>query len=287
MEAALPPAAAHQHCALGVTTGENQGTPGASPHSREHTAARKIENMNTSPSTTPVVRLSHVSKIYGSGDTQVSALNNVSVDFYSGEFTAIMGPSGSGKSTMMHILAGLDSLTSGTVFIENTDITALKDSQLTKLRRDRIGFIFQSFNLIPTLDAQANILLPLELAGQKVDEDWFKLIVSSLGLEQRLNHRPSELSGGQQQRVAVARALMSRPAVIVADEPTGNLDSHSSKEVLDLLRRAVNELDQSVIMVTHDVHAASYADRVLVVRDGAIVSDLREASEDELNAALR
>lgn len=243
--------------------------------------------MNTSPSSTPVVRLSHVSKIYGSSDTQVSALKNVSVDFYSGEFTAIMGPSGSGKSTMMHILAGLDSLTSGTVFIENTDITALKDSQLTKLRRDRIGFVFQSFNLIPTLDAQANILLPLELAGQKVDEDWFKLIVSSLGLEQRLSHRPSELSGGQQQRVAVARALMSRPAVIVADEPTGNLDSHSSKEVLGLLRRAVNELDQSVIMVTHDVHAASYADRVLVVRDGAIVSDLREASEDELNAALR
>ena len=287
MEAALPPAAAHKHCALGVTTGENQGTPGASPHSGEHAAARKIEDMNTSPSTTPVVRLSHVSKIYGSGDTQVSALNNVSVDFYSGEFTAIMGPSGSGKSTMMHILAGLDSLTSGTVFIENTDITALKDSQLTKLRRDRIGFVFQSFNLIPTLDAQSNILLPLELAGQKVDEDWFKLIVSSLGLEQRLSHRPSELSGGQQQRVAVARALMSRPAVIVADEPTGNLDSHSSKEVLGLLRRAVNELDQSVIMVTHDVHAASYADRVLVVRDGAIVSDLRGASEDELNAALR
>ena len=243
--------------------------------------------MNTSPSTTPVVRLSHVSKIYGSGDTQVTALNNVSVDFNSGEFTAIMGPSGSGKSTMMHILAGLDSLTSGTVFIENTDITALKDSELTKLRRDRIGFVFQSFNLIPTLDAQANILLPLELAGQKVDEDWFKLIVSSLGLEQRLSHRPSELSGGQQQRVAVARALMSRPAVIVADEPTGNLDSRSSEEVLDLLRRAVNELDQSVIMVTHDVHAATYADRVLVVRDGQIVSDLRNASEEQLNAALR
>lgn len=283
-----PPAGSRTNAAAsGFATGENQGTPGASPHSGEHTGARKIENMNTSPSSTPVVRLSHVSKIYGSGDTQVSALKNVSVDFYSGEFTAIMGPSGSGKSTMMHILAGLDSLTSGTVFIENTDITALKDSQLTKLRRDRIGFVFQSFNLIPTLDARANILLPLELAGQKVDEDWFKLIVSSLGLEQRLSHRPSELSGGQQQRVAVARALMSRPAVIVADEPTGNLDSHSTKEVLDLLRRAVNELDQSVIMVTHDVHAASYADRVLVVRDGAIVSDLREASEDELNAALR
>lgn len=243
--------------------------------------------MNTSPSSATVVRLSSVSKIYGSGDTQVTALNNVSVDFNSGEFTAIMGPSGSGKSTMMHILAGLDSLTSGTVFIEDTEITALSDTALTKLRRERIGFVFQSFNLIPTLDAKSNILLPLQLAGQKVDEDWFNLIVSSLGLEQRLTHRPSELSGGQQQRVAVARALMSRPAVIVADEPTGNLDSRSSREVLDLLRRAVNELGQSVIMVTHDVQAASYADRVLVVRDGQIVSDLRGASEDELNTALR
>lgn len=243
--------------------------------------------MNTSSSSATVVRLSSVSKIYGSGDTQVTALNNVSVDFNSGEFTAIMGPSGSGKSTMMHILAGLDSLTSGTVFIEDTEITALSDTALTKLRRERIGFVFQSFNLIPTLDAKSNILLPLQLAGQKVDEDWFNLIVSSLGLEQRLTHRPSELSGGQQQRVAVARALMSRPAVIVADEPTGNLDSRSSREVLDLLRRAVNELGQSVIMVTHDVQAASYADRVLVVRDGQIVSDLRGASEDELNTALR
>ena len=240
--------------------------------------------MNTEPSATPIVRLANVSKVYGMGDTQVTALNDVTVDFYSGEFTAIMGPSGSGKSTMMHILAGLDSLTSGRVLIENTEITALKDADLTKLRRDRIGFIFQSFNLIPTLDAKANILLPLELAGQKV---WFSFVISSLGLEQRLNHRPSELSGGQQQRVAVARALMSRPAVIVADEPTGNLDSHSTSEVLDLLRRAVTELGQSVIMVTHDVHAATYADRVLVVRDGQIVSDLRNASEEQLNAALR
>lgn len=243
--------------------------------------------MNTDPSANPIVRLANVSKVYGMGDTQVTALNDVTVDFYSGEFTAIMGPSGSGKSTMMHILAGLDSLTSGRVLIEKTEITALKDADLTKLRRDRIGFIFQSFNLIPTLDAKANILLPLELAGQKVDEDWFTFVVSSLGLEQRLSHRPSELSGGQQQRVAVARALMSRPAVIVADEPTGNLDSHSTSEVLDLLRRAVTELGQSVIMVTHDVHAATYADRVLVVRDGQIVSDLRNASEEQLNAALR
>ena len=171
--------------------------------------------MNTEPSATPIVRLANVSKVYGMGDTQVTALNDVTVDFYSGEFTAIMGPSGSGKSTMMHILAGLDSLTSGRVLIESTEITALKDADLTKLRRDRIGFIFQSFNLIPTLDAKANILLPLELAGQKVDEDWFSFVVSSLGLEQRLNHRPSELSGGQQQRVAVARALMSRPALLM------------------------------------------------------------------------
>ena len=242
--------------------------------------------MNTFPSTTPVVRLSHVSKIYGSGDTQVSALNNVSVDFYSGEFTAIMGPSGSGKSTMMHILAGLDSLTSGTVFIENTDITALKDSELTKLRRDRIGFVFQSFNLIPTLDAQANILLPLELAGQKVDEDWFKLIVSSLGLEQRLNHRPSELSGGQQQRVAVARALMSRPAVIVADEPTGNLDSNSGAEVLRLLRAAATDHAQTILMVTHDANAASYADRVVFIKDGMVAGEMIEPTYDAVLGAM-
>ena len=175
--------------------------------------------MNTDPSATPIVRLANVSKVYGMGDTQVTALNDVTVDFYSGEFTAIMGPSGSGKSTMMHILAGLDSLTSGRVLIENTEITALKDADLTKLRRDRIGFIFQSFNLIPTLDAKANILLPLELAGQKVDEDWFTFIVSSLGLEERLNHRPSELSGGQQQRVAVARALMNPPVTGILTRP--------------------------------------------------------------------
>ena len=200
-----------------------------------------------------IVRLQGVSKIYGSGDAQVRALDDVSVGFGAGEFTAIMGPSGSGKSTMMHILAGLDAPTSGHVFVEDTDITALKDTALTKLRRDRIGFVFQSFNLVPN----------------------------------RLNHRPSEMSGGQQQRVAVARALMSRPAVIVADEPTGNLDSHSTDEVMDLLRRAVDELGQSVIMVTHDTATAAYADRVLVCRDGRIVSDLRDITADNLTAALR
>ena len=234
-----------------------------------------------------IVRLQGVSKIYGSGDAQVRALDDVSVGFGAGEFTAIMGPSGSGKSTMMHILAGLDAPTSGHVFVEDTDITALKDTALTKLRRDRIGFVFQSFNLVPTLDARSNILLPMRLAGKTPDKDWFDLIVNSLGIADRLNHRPSEMSGGQQQRVAVARALMSRPAVIVADEPTGNLDSHSTTEVMDLLRRAVDELGQSVIMVTHDTGTAAYADRVLVCRDGRIVSDLRDVTADTLTAALR
>lgn len=234
-----------------------------------------------------IVRLQGVSKIYGSGDAQVRALDDVSVGFGAGEFTAIMGPSGSGKSTMMHILAGLDAPTSGRVFVEDTDITALKDTALTKLRRDRIGFVFQSFNLVPTLDARANILLPMRLAGKAPEKEWFDLIVNSLGIANRLSHRPSEMSGGQQQRVAVARALMSRPAVIVADEPTGNLDSHSTDEVMDLLRRAVDELGQSVIMVTHDTATAAYADRVLVCRDGRIVSDLHDVTADSLTAALR
>ena len=234
-----------------------------------------------------IVRLQGASKIYGSGDAQVRALDDVSVGFGAGEFTAIMGPSGSGKSTMMHILAGLDAPTSGHVFVEDTDITVLKDTALTKLRRDRIGFVFQSFNLVPTLDARANILLPMRLAGKAPEKGWFDLIVNSLGIADRLSHRPSEMSGGQQQRVAVARALMSRPAVIVADEPTGNLDSHSTTEVMDLLRRAVDELGQSVIMVTHDTATAAYADRVLVCRDGRIVSDLRDVTADSLTAALR
>lgn len=246
----------------------------------------------TAPAAAPapassIVRLQGVSKIYGSGDAQVRALDDVSVGFGAGEFTAIMGPSGSGKSTMMHILAGLDAPTSGHVFVEDTDITALKDTALTKLRRDRIGFVFQSFNLVPTLDARANILLPMRLAGKAPEKEWFDLIVNSLGIADRLSHRPSEMSGGQQQRVAVARALMSRPAVIVADEPTGNLDSHSTDEVMDLLRRAVDELSQSVIMVTHDTATAVYADRVLVCRDGRIVSDLRDITADNLTAALR
>ena len=222
-----------------------------------------------------IVHLEHVSKIYGSGDTEVRALDDVTVDFGEAEFTAIMGPSGSGKSTMMHILSGLDTATSGAVFVGGRNISILRDTELTRLRRDRIGFIFQSFNLVPTLDARANIVLPMQLAGRKPDKDWFDLIVTSLGIEDRLGHRPSEMSGGQQQRVAVA------------DEPTGNLDSHSSAEVLDLLRRAVDELDQSVIMVTHDTGAAEHADRVLVCRDGRIVADLRGADQYALADALR
>ena len=250
------------------------------------TIARATAATQEAPASS-IVRLQGVSKIYGNGDAQVRALDDVSVGFGAGEFTAIMGPSGSGKSTMMHILAGLDAPTSGHVFVEDTDITALTDTALTKLRRDRIGFVFQSFNLVPTLDARSNILLPMRLAGKTPDKDWFDLIVNSLGIADRLNHRPSEMSGGQQQRVAVARALMSRPAVIVADEPTGNLDSHSTTEVMDLLRRAVDELGQSVIMVTHDTGTAAYADRVLVCRDGRIVSDLRDVTADTLTAALR
>ena len=221
-----------------------------------------------------LVGLRDVTKVYGEGDTKVTALDHVTVDFREGEFTSIMGPSGSGKSTMMHVLAGLDNPTGGQILIEGNDITRMNDDSLTKLRRERIGFIFQSFNLVPTLDAKANILLPMRLSGKRVDTEWLDAVVRILGLEERLTHRPSELSGGQQQRVAVARALVMKPAVIVADEPTGNLDSHSSDEVLSLLRGAVDELGQTVIMVTHDPESALRGDRVLVVRDGRVVADL-------------
>ncbi len=234
-----------------------------------------------------IVALRGVSKIYGRGDTQVIALGDVDVDFEQGRFTAIMGPSGSGKSTMLHMLAGLDTPTAGSITIEGTEITGLNDDELTKIRRDRIGFVFQSFNLVPTLDARANILLPLKLAGRKVDLAWFRQVVESLGLESRLTHRPSELSGGQQQRVAVARALVMRPAVIVADEPTGNLDTQSSQEVLTLLRQAVDNLGQSVIMVTHDLDSALTADRVLVVRDGQVVARLDHPSVEDLRSVGR
>jgi putative ABC transport system ATP-binding protein len=210
---------------------------------------------------------------YGEGEAAVDALAGVTVGFPEGRFAAIMGPSGSGKSTLMHILAGLDRPTAGTVSIGGVDLTGLPDRELTQLRRDRIGFIFQTFNLLPVLNAQENILLPLSIAGRKPDREWFDRLIDTVGIRDRLTHRPAELSGGQQQRVAVARALISRPTVVFADEPSGNLDSKASGDVLDLLRHAVDDFGQTVVMVTHDAHAASYADRLLVLDDGLIVHD--------------
>jgi len=220
-----------------------------------------------------LVSATDVTRRYGEGEAAVDALAGVSVDFPAGQFTAIMGPSGSGKSTLMHILAGLDRPTSGTVLIDGTDLGALDDKRLTELRRDKLGFIFQSFNLLPVLTAQENILLPLSIAGRDVDPAWLETLVGTVGLGDRLTHRPAELSGGQQQRVAVARALVSRPAVVFADEPTGNLDSRASEEVLRLLRQAVDEFGQTVIMVTHEQASADVADRIVEVADGRIVAD--------------
>jgi putative ABC transport system ATP-binding protein len=219
-------------------------------------------------------------KTYGEGDTVVHALAGVTVDFQAGQFTAIMGPSGSGKSTLMHCLAGLDELTGGSVWIEGTNLTELKEKDLTKIRRDRIGFVFQAFNLIPTLSAEENIVLPMSLAGQKPDQAWLQQIVATVNLADRLDHRPSELSGGQQQRVAVARALASKPAIIFADEPTGNLDSRSSAEILSFMRQAVQDFGQTIVMVTHDPVAASYADRVLILADGNIVHEILQPTTD-------
>jgi putative ABC transport system ATP-binding protein len=221
----------------------------------------------------PIVRAQELTREFGVGEAAVTALAGVTVDFPEGEFAAIMGPSGSGKSTLMHLLAGLDRPTAGTVEIEGQSLGELGDDALTRLRRDRVGFVFQSFNLIPVLDARENILLPLSIAGQKVDQEWIDTLVDLLGLGDRLNHRPSQLSGGQQQRVAVARALASRPAVIFADEPTGNLDSKASEDILGLLRRSVDEFGQTIVMVTHDHDAGDRADRVVELSDGQVVGD--------------
>ncbi|SEA05695.1 putative ABC transport system ATP-binding protein [Bowdeniella nasicola] len=221
------------------------------------------------------IRAENLTKIYGSGDAAVRAVDNVSVAIEAGEFTSVMGPSGSGKSTFLHCVAGLDSVTSGRVQIAGEDITAMSDAQLSRFRRDRIGFVFQAFNLLPTMTAQQNIVLPTKMARKSVDQAWFDQLIETLGLAERLDHRPYELSGGQQQRVAVARALLTRPAVLIADEPTGNLDSASSAEVLQLLRSAVDDLDQAVLMVTHDPNAAGVGDRILSMADGVIVSDER------------
>lgn len=223
-----------------------------------------------------------LSKVYGRGEASVTALDGIDLDIGAGQFTAIMGPSGSGKSTLMHCLAGLDSVSDGRALIGDTDITRLKEKDLTRLRRDRIGFVFQAFNLIPTLTSEENILLPLAIAGRKADQEWFDLVIDTIGLRNRLGHRPSELSGGQQQRVACARAMVSKPAIIFADEPTGNLDSTSGAEVLGFLRRSVDEFDQTIVMVTHDPVAASHTDRVLFLADGRIVDELWEPERESV-----
>jgi putative ABC transport system ATP-binding protein len=228
-----------------------------------------------------IVQAIDLCRRFGEGEAAVDALVDVTVSFPTGRFAAIMGPSGSGKSTLMHTLAGLDRPTSGTVMLAGVDLTKLDDRALTQLRRDRVGFIFQTFNLLPVLSAEENILLPLSIAGKQVDRAWFDQLVETVGIGNRLHHRPAELSGGQQQRVAVARALISRPAVVFADEPSGNLDSKSSGEVLRLLRQAVDQFGQTVVMVTHDAHAASFADRLLVLADGQIVHDGDAASAEE------
>ena len=227
-----------------------------------------------------------ITKTYGTGDTRVTALEEVSVAFRPGDFTAIMGPSGSGKSTLMHCLAGLDTVDSGQVAIGKTVITGMSDHELTILRRKHVGFIFQAFNLVPTLSARDNILLPLDLAGTKVDQAWFDQIIATLGLGERLAHHPHELSGGQQQRVAVARALLTRPDVVFADEPTGALDSATGAEVLQLLAGSARDMGQTIIMVTHDPHAAAYADNVVLLKDGAIVGRLEGPTADSVLAAL-
>jgi len=239
-------------------------------------------SLPTAPVPVAVARAIGLSKIFGIGDAAVTALDDVSVEFGRGRLTAIMGPSGSGKSTLMHCMAALDSPTSGRIIIDGVDIGGMKDKALTKLRRDRLGFVFQAYNLVSTLTARENITLPVDIAGAKLDQAWFDTVVDTLGIRDRLSHRPSQLSGGQQQRVACARALVSRPAIIFADEPTGNLDSRASAEILAFLRRSVDEFAQTVVMVTHDPAAAAYADRVLFLVDGRIVDQLDDPTADSV-----
>jgi putative ABC transport system ATP-binding protein len=236
----------------------------------------------TTPTVTAAARITDGAKIYGKGDAEVHALNGVTAEFERARFTAIMGPSGSGKSTLLHCLAGLDDLTRGSVHIGDTELGTLKDNQLTILRRQAVGFIFQSFNLIPTLNAKENILLPLSIAGTKPDQDWYEKVVSTVGLEDRLDHLPSELSGGQQQRVAAARALVSKPQIVFADEPSGNLDSVASGELLGFMRQAVREFDQTIVMVTHDPVSASYSDRIVFLDDGSIVDEMVDPTPDSV-----
>ena len=244
------------------------GTPVAPPRSA---AARAVD----------------LTKVYGEGDATVEALRGVTVELAAGEFTAIMGPSGSGKSTLLHCLAGLDTPTDGQVFIGDVDLTQLSDKRLTELRRDKVGFVFQAFNLVPTLSAGENITLPLDIAGRPVDQPWFDEVVTTIGLGDRLTHRPSQLSGGQQQRVAGARAMVTRPEIVFADEPTGNLDSRSGAELLSFLRSAVKDHGQTIVMVTHDAGAASYADRVIFLADGHIVDEMRDPTPERVLDRLK
>ena len=229
-----------------------------------------------------IVAASGLTRVFGEGEAAVTALDDVTVSFPAGRLTAIMGPSGSGKSTLMHLLAGLDTPTSGSVTLDGVELGTLDDGKLTELRRDRVGFIFQSFNLLPVLTARENIELPMSIAGRDPDAEWLERVIDIVGIRDRLTHRPSELSGGQQQRVAVARALAARPAVVFADEPTGNLDSKSGRDVLELLRRSVDEVGQTIIMVTHDASAAAIADRLLLLADGRIVHDGPAGSTEEI-----
>ena len=248
-----------------------------------------MTEMPASPAATrsAAARAVDLRKVYGEGDASVEALCGVSVDLAAGEFTAIMGPSGSGKSTLLHCLAGLDTPTSGQVFLGDIDLTQLNDKRLTELRRDKVGFVFQAFNLVPTLNARENITLPLDIAGRDVDQAWFDEVVSTIGIEDRLTHRPSQLSGGQQQRVAGARAMVSRPEIVFADEPTGNLDSRSGAELLGFLRSAVNDHGQTIVMVTHDANAARHADRVIFLEDGNVVDEMREPTADRVLDRLK
>jgi putative ABC transport system ATP-binding protein len=238
--------------------------------------------MSATAITTAAARAISLTKVYGEGDTEVAALKSVNVELGKGQFTAIMGPSGSGKSTLMHCMAGLDTVTSGQVLIGDVDLATLKEKDLTQLRRDRLGFVFQAYNLIPTLTAIENITLPLDLAGNAGDKEWIDSVIAAIGLQDRLNHRPSELSGGQQQRVACARAMASRPEIIFGDEPTGNLDSRAGGEVLSFLRRSVDDLGQTMVMVTHDANAAAFADRVIFLADGEVVDDMPAPTADKV-----
>ncbi len=231
---------------------------------------------------TSAVRIENGAKIYGTGDAAVKALDRVTAEFEQGRFTAIMGPSGSGKSTLLHCLAGLDTLTGGSVYLGDVELGSLSDKELTLVRRERIGFVFQAFNLIPTLNARENILLPLSIAGASPDQEWYEQVVSAVNLDDRLTHRPSELSGGEQQRVAAARALVSKPAIVFADEPSGNLDSKSGNELLQFMRHAVDEFGQTIVMVTHDAHSASYSDRVIFLNDGREVAEVNAPTTESI-----